>query len=68
MPDLPTASIDQPDDIARGVVAYHVDDTAEPGDVVGALARVLIDAWRKRQQAEHVDVEHVNPDSTEVLT
>ena len=36
------------------VVTFQVDDQAEPGDVVPALARLLIDIDRRRQaQAQH---------------
>jgi len=44
-------------DVLAGRVAFRVDPQAEPGDVVGALARLLIQA-RQRRTREHGDGEY----------
>ena len=40
-----------------GLVEYHVDADASPGNVVPSLARLLIDMHRKRKEGEDDDAE-----------
>lgn len=47
-----TAPILPDPDVAAGVVRFEVDHDAESGDVVPALAALLIGGWRRRREAE----------------
>jgi hypothetical protein len=47
-------------DVVAGRVAFRVDPQAEPGDVVGTLARLLIQA-RQRRTRENGDGKHQEP-------
>ncbi len=48
-------------DVLASRVAFRVDPRAEPGDVVGALARLLIQTRRRRRQAVGDDREQQEP-------
>lgn len=62
MPDLPAPTLPPDPDVAAGVVTFTVDAQAEPGDVVPALAGLLIGVWRRRREAE----QDPKPQTTEV--
>jgi hypothetical protein len=49
-PDPCPLSLDMPPDTLDGTVQYHVDADAEPGDVLPALAELLIDMHRRRRE------------------
>ena len=50
----------RPHDALDGLVEFHVDPDAQPGRVVPALARLLIDLARRRQVPSH-EHEHGGP-------
>ena len=47
----------RPADVVDGLVEFRVDADAQPGRVVPALARLLIDLHRKRTEGEDDDAE-----------
>ncbi len=44
-----------PDDALDGLVEFRVDPQADPGNVVPALARLLIDLARRQNEREESD-------------